>query len=272
MNNKRSRRAPVLSGALETLEGRVVLSTTAAGSLATGAAQVSAMSSHKAAATTTTLAVSPGTLGQPVKFSVTVRGPASAGSPTGTVNLVDHGQVLGTLTLSPTTSNGSKFAISTATVTMESQAGGGAYFFGKHAVSAAFVPSGSFAKSAATTTFTVAQPAFATLAGGVKVATIAPGTGAAIQSGQTANVLYTGYLAKSGKIFDDSLSHGGTTLGYTLGSGQVIAGFDAGTVGMQVGETRIVEIPPAQGYGATANGSIPANSTLIFVLTLESIS
>lgn len=41
---------------------------------------------------------------------------------------------------------------------------------------------------------------------------------------------------------------------------------------MQVGETRIVLIPPAEGYGATANGPIPANSTLIFVLTLESIS
>ena len=41
---------------------------------------------------------------------------------------------------------------------------------------------------------------------------------------------------------------------------------------MQLGETRIVLIPPAEGYGKQANGPIPGNSTLIFVLTLESIS
>jgi FKBP-type peptidyl-prolyl cis-trans isomerase len=99
-----------------------------------------------------------------------------------------------------------------------------------------------------------------------------PGSGPEIQTGQTASVLYTGYLARTGKIFDDSINDGGKPLSYTLGAGQVIPGFDAGTAGMQVGETRIVLIPPAEGYGATANGPIARNSTLIVVLTLESIS
>ncbi len=98
------------------------------------------------------------------------------------------------------------------------------------------------------------------------------GSGAEIQSGQTANVLYTGYLAKNGHIFDDSINDGGTPISFTLGAGRVIPGFDEGTVGMQVGESRIVLIPPAEGYGRTPSGTIPANSTLIFVLTLESIS
>ncbi len=85
-------------------------------------------------------------------------------------------------------------------------------------------------------------------------------------------MLYTGYLAKNGHIFDDSLDHGGAPFSFTVGVGEVIPGFDEGTVGMEVGESRIVMIPPAEGYGATPTGSIPPNSTLIFVLTLESIS
>ena len=75
-----------------------------------------------------------------------------------------------------------------------------------------------------------------------------------------------------GEIFDDSIHDGGSPFSFTIGSGQTIPGFDAGTAGMKVGETRIISIPPSQGYGSTAEGSIPANSTLIFVVTLESIS
>jgi FKBP-type peptidyl-prolyl cis-trans isomerase len=135
-----------------------------------------------------------------------------------------------------------------------------------------FIPGGAYSKSTASKSFTVSQPAYTTLAGGVQIATIAPGSGPGIQSGQTAGVLYTGYLAKNGQIFDDSIRHGGTPLSFTLGAGQLIPGFDAGTVGMKPGETRVILIPPAEGYGSTTNGPIPANSTLIFVVTLESIS
>ena len=118
----------------------------------------------------------------------------------------------------------------------------------------------------------MSPPTFTTLSNGVNIATVAPGSGPQIQDGQTANVLYTGYLAKTGQLFDDSLDHGGAPLSFVLGSGSLIPGFDTGTVGMRVGETRIIEIPPSQGYGSTANGSVPANSTLIFVVTLESIT
>ena len=272
MDKKRSRFVPGVSFANETLESRVVLSGIgAAGALHQGSLEVAAQVVKKAA-TQTTLAVGAGTLGQPVTFTVTVRAAASAGSPAGTVNITDHGKVIQTLTLSPATSSGAKYAFSTATATLTQPPGGDAYFFGKHQVGATFIPSGSFSKSGASKAFTVGQPAYTTLGGGVKIATIATGSGPQIQSGQTANVLYTGYLAKNGQVFDDSISHGGTPLSFTLGAGQVVPGFDAGTAGMQVGETRIITIPPAEGYGATANGPIPANSTLIFVVTLASIS
>jgi FKBP-type peptidyl-prolyl cis-trans isomerase FkpA len=253
MPSQRSRFVPGFAPATEALESRVVLS-------AAGLAH-----------TATTLAVQAGTLGQPIQFAATVRGPASAGSPAGTVEFLDHGAVLGTAAVSAGSTTG-KFATSQATYTLTPQPGGPATFFGKHSITAEFVPSTGFAKSAGSKAFTVAQPTYTTLSDGAKYATIVPGSGPAITAGQTANVLYTGYLAKNGAIFDDSADHGGTPFSFTVGGGQVIPGFDAGTVGMKAGETRIVEIPAAEGYGSTADGAIPANSALIFVLTLSSIS
>ena len=249
--------------AFEALEGRTLLSLTL---------PIIVSPPVKNAATKTTLSAVAGTLAHPVTFTVTVRAAAAAGSPTGTVNILDHGTVLDTVTLSATSSNQAKYAFSEGTYTLVQSPGGADYYFGKHAVTAAYVPAGTFAKSAAAGSFTVTKPTYAALADGVETETVIAGSGAAVASGQTADVLYTGYLEKNGHIFDDSVNDGATPFSYTVGAGQVITGFDEGTVGMQVGETRLVLIPPAEGYGSTTNGSIPKNSTLLFVITLESIS
>jgi hypothetical protein len=264
MHKRRTRFAPALSVVSEVLESRTLLS-------GTSAEVAGARAAHSA--TKTTLAVSAGTLGQPITFTVTVRGSAAAGSPQGTVDLIDQGAVIQTLELSPTTSTNARSAYSEATYTLTPAPGGAAVYFGKHNVTAEFVPSSNeFGKSTARKSFTVSQPAYTTLADGTQIATIATGSGPQLQSGQTASVLYTGYLEKNGEIFDDSVNDGGSPFSFTVGAGQVITGFDAGVLGMQVGETRIVEIPPTDGYGDVSNGPIPANSTLIFVMTLESIS
>lgn len=271
MKNSRGRMASVLSGGLESLEGRVVLS--AVGSpvaLHQGTMHVAVLATHKTT-TQTSLAIQAGTLGQPITFTVKVRAPASAGAPSGVVNLTDHGRALGTIALTPSTTRG-KFAVSTGSATLHQRPGGPAYFLGNHAISATYVSIRSSAGSTVSTTFNVHQPPYTNLANGVRVATIVQGSGPSIQSGQTAGMLYTGYLATDGKIFDDSVSHGGAPFSFKVGSGQVIPGFDAATAGMQVGETRVVMIPAAQGYGPAATGSIPANSDLIFVLTLTSIT
>jgi peptidylprolyl isomerase len=268
MDKRRSRFVPGVAFVEECLESRVVLS--AIGSA--GAAEVASQTARDVP-TKTTLTVRAGTLGQPVTFTATVRADdAAAGSPTGTVEILYQGQELGTLPLSPTTATAGQHAVSEATGTLAATPGGAAYYFGKQELTALFIPSGEFAKSAVNKTFNVHQPTYTTLAGGVKAAIIAIGSGPEIQAGQTASVLYTGYLAKNGQIFDDSNNDGGTPLSFTVGAGQVIRGLDVGTVDMQVGETRIISIPPAEGYGRTAVGAIPANSKLIFVVTLESIS
>jgi hypothetical protein len=226
----------------------------------------------KVAATKTSLDVRAGTLGQPVVFTVTVRAPAAAGAPAGTVSITDRGQVLHTLTLAPVASTNPKSAVSQATLIEAAQPGGPAFAFGRHTVGASYTPASGFSRSGASKSFTVAQPTYTELANGVKIAIVAPGTGPEIQSGQTANVLYTGFLAKTGQVFDDSLSHGGTPMSFVVGAGQMIPGFDAGTAGMREGETRIIEIPASQGYGSKVSGPIPPNSTLIFLVTLQGIS
>jgi FKBP-type peptidyl-prolyl cis-trans isomerase len=58
---------------------------------------------------------------------------------------------------------------------------------------------------------------------------------------------------------------------FTLGAGQVIAGWDEGLVGMKVGEKKTLTIAPEKAYGSRAIGGIPANSTLIFDVELIAI-
>ena len=93
------------------------------------------------------------------------------------------------------------------------------------------------------------------------------GKGAAAGPGDQLVVNYVGKVFASGKEFDASWKTG-QPLPFTLGTGQVIPGWDQGVAGMKVGGRRMLVIPPSLGYGATPSGKIPANSTLVFVVDL----
>ncbi len=67
-----------------------------------------------------------------------------------------------------------------------------------------------------------------------------------VKRGDNVKVHYTGKLA-DGSVFDSS--EGGEPLGFAVGSGQVIAGFEEGVIGMKVGESKVVEISVAKAYG-----------------------
>ena len=83
------------------------------------------------------------------------------------------------------------------------------------------------------------------------------GTGAALKTGQIITVRYAGRLL-SDKQFDAG------TFGFTLGSGQVVAGFDEGIAKMKMGEKATLIFPSSIGYGSGGSGPIPANSPLVF--------
>jgi len=98
------------------------------------------------------------------------------------------------------------------------------------------------------------------------------GTGTVAAVGDTVTVNYTGTL-DNGTVFDSSLNPGRTPFSFVLGAGQVIKGWDEGVLGMKVGGTRDLTIPPDLGYGSQGAGTtIPPNATLHFVVTLLSVS
>lgn len=101
---------------------------------------------------------------------------------------------------------------------------------------------------------------------GLKYKDLVVGTGAEAKSGSQVTVNYTGWLT-DGTKFDSSLDSG-KPFNFQLGAGNVIKGWDEGVASMKVGGKRILVIPPDLGYGSSGQGSIPANSTLIFEVDL----
>ena len=105
---------------------------------------------------------------------------------------------------------------------------------------------------------------------GLKYTILKPGTGAMPKKGQTVQVHYTGTLT-NGKKFDSSRDRG-QPFSFTVGEGQVIAGWDEALSTMKVGERRKLIIPAKLGYGARGTGDvIPPNATLIFDVELLKI-
>ena len=102
------------------------------------------------------------------------------------------------------------------------------------------------------------------------------GTGPEAMDGDMLTVEYTGWLYdpdapdNKGTQFDSNV--GGQPFDVTLGAGMVIAGWEQGLRGARVGETRRIVIPPELGYGAAGQGQIPGNATLLFEVTILSIS
>jgi FKBP-type peptidyl-prolyl cis-trans isomerase len=94
------------------------------------------------------------------------------------------------------------------------------------------------------------------------------GSGATATVNSTITATYTGALASNGKIFQSSLDTGQPLV---QALNQLIQGWQAGISGMKVGGTRRLFIPAQYAYGSQAGPGIPANSDLVFDMTLLAV-
>jgi peptidylprolyl isomerase len=137
---------------------------------------------------------------------------------------------------------------------------------------------GSTASSTTSTTTTqlansktkgIAESTTTTLEIVTQIIDVKEGKGAVAEKGKILSVHFVAKLA-SGVKFESSRDNN-KPIEFTLGSGQVIKGWEKGLVGMKVGGIRQLVVPPELGYGAQALPNVPAFSTLHFEIELLQI-
>ena len=94
---------------------------------------------------------------------------------------------------------------------------------------------------------------------------LTPGTGATPTLSSKVTVFYKGTLT-NGNVFDQTNANP-----VTFGLNQLILGWQYGIPLVKAGGRVMLYLPPSLGYGSQATGSIPANSVLIFDITLQSV-
>lgn len=113
-------------------------------------------------------------------------------------------------------------------------------------------------------------PTAAPQTGKLEIKDLIVGTGKAVKPGDTVVMNYRGTLT-DGKEFDSSYKRN-QPFETTIGTGQVIKGWDQGVPGMKVGGKRRLVIPPDLAYGKQgAPPTIPPDATLIFEVELLQI-
>lgn len=97
------------------------------------------------------------------------------------------------------------------------------------------------------------------------------GTGPQAEAGRGVIVQYIGKLTSDGSVFDQSFGRG-EGIGFPLGQGRVIPGWDEGIALLKQGGRATLFIPANLGYGAQGAGAdIPPNSELAFYVELEEV-
>lgn len=104
---------------------------------------------------------------------------------------------------------------------------------------------------------------------GLQVDVLVEGDGAVVASGDLVVVSYLGQIW-GGDVFDASYGTG-TPAAFTIGTGGLIEGWDAGVIGRRAGSRVVLSIPPDLGYGAEGNenAGIAGTDTIVFVIDIH---
>jgi len=106
------------------------------------------------------------------------------------------------------------------------------------------------------------------LPSGLKVMVVEKGSGAPVKPGDKVETMYYGCLT-NGTRFDDSFSRG-EPLGFEVGSGGMIAGYDEGVQQLNHGGKAYFFLPYQLAYGEAGNPPvIPAKAELIFYVEVQ---
>ncbi|XP_072908293.1 FK506-binding protein 15 [Hemitrygon akajei] len=108
----------------------------------------------------------------------------------------------------------------------------------------------------------------------VLIQDLIPGDGQAVETGDSLEVSYTGWLYQNntfGQVFDTNVNKD-KLLRLKLGSGKVIKGWEIGMLGMKKNTKRLLIIPPSQAYGSQGiPNRIPPDATLVFEVEVKRV-
>lgn len=112
--------------------------------------------------------------------------------------------------------------------------------------------------------------------GGLKKKIVREGYGPTPKKGQKVQVIYEGYIADTGKLFDvckDKDSKNSQGFEFNVGNSQVIKGWDMAVIGMKLKEESEFWIRSDYAYGkkGSPGGVVPPNSDLKFRVELRAI-
>ncbi|WP_129338047.1 FKBP-type peptidyl-prolyl cis-trans isomerase [Cellulomonas endophytica] len=106
----------------------------------------------------------------------------------------------------------------------------------------------------------------------LQVVVLSRGDGELVEAGDEIEVHYLGQ-SWNGSVFDNSYDRG-SSISFPIGVGSVIAGWDEGLVGQQVGSRVLLSIPSHLGYGdrGVPQAGIKGGDTLVFVVDVVGTS